>query len=289
VGLLPTAPRRRPTRSRRRSTLLSALIGPLLAWSFVVPGAIAAADQDHSGVRAVTTSTAALAAGGSGWVAVVWAADRTVQDWSTTVTAPPGVGVSYPTTRGGADTSLYGSATLVGGTTDFTAFRLAVPYTQRTGFPVTVTSTYTRCGDNGQCKDQGLGNDGRTGTTTATVTVPVVPATGPPFTQDTTELSVVAGSSSFQQIAFTGGQADLADFTVRLGALPAGLEVAYPGDRSATTPAGGSSLAGRHTDRVGLRLVATGLPPGRYTVPLTISYTAAQPTSTPGTVTLVVQ
>ena len=264
------------------------LLGAVLGSALLLPTATANADQDKSNVRAVTTSTAALAPGESAWVAVSWAADQTVHDWSTTVTAPAGVAVTYPTTRGGADTSLYGSATLVGATTDFTAFKLAVPYAQRTSFPVTVTSTYTRCGDNGQCKDQGQGNDGRTGSVTATVTVPVVPAAGPPFTQDTTQVSIAAGSDSFQQIGFTGGQTDLADFAVRVGALPAGLEVAYPGNRTATTPAGGSSLLGRRTDQVGLRFVATGLLPGTYTVPLSITYTAAQPTTTAGTVTLVV-
>ena len=285
---LPPALRRRSGRPRRPGALVSVLLGALLGATVLLPAATAHADQDKSNVRAVTTTTAALASGESAWVAVSWTADRTVHDWSTTVTAPAGVGVSYPTTRGGADTSLYGSATLVGATTDFTAFKLAVPHQQRASFAVTVTSTYSRCGDNGQCKDQGIGNDGRTGSVTVTVTVPVGPAVGPPFTQDTTRVSVAAGSDSFQQLSFTGGQADLADFRVQVGALPAGLEVAYPGGRTATSPAGGTSLLGRRTDQVGLRLVATGLKPGTYTVPLTISWTAAQPTTANGTVTLVV-
>ena len=267
---------------------MAALLCAVLGWALVLPGATAGADADKSNVRAVTTSTAALASGQSAWVAVVWTADQTVGDWSTTVSAPAGVAVSYPTTRGGGDTSLYGSATLVGATTDFTAFKLAVPYTQRASFPVVVTSTYTRCGDNGQCKDQGIGNDGRTGTTTVTVTVPVVAATGAPFTQDTTTVTLAAGSSSFAQIAFTGGQTDLAGFTVRAGALPAGLRVTYPGDRSASSLNGGSSLPGRATDHVSLRFDVSGLPPGRYVVPLTISYTAAAPATAPGTVALVV-
>ena len=286
--ILPPALRRRPGRPRRPGALAAVLLGAVLGATVLLPAATANADQDKSAVRAVTTSTAALAPGESGWVAVSWTAGQTVHDWSTTVTAPAGVGVTYPTTRGGADTSLYGSATLVGSTTDFTAFRLAVPYTQRTTFAVTVTSTYSRCGDNGQCKDQGIGNDGRTGSVTVSVTVPVGPAAGPPFTQDTTRVSVAAGSDGFQQLSFTGGQTDLADFRVQVGALPAGLEVAYPGGRTATMLAGGSSLLGRHTDQVGLRLIATSLRPGTYTVPLSISWTAAQPTTANGTVTLVV-
>jgi hypothetical protein len=266
---------------------VAALLSAVLGWALVLPGAIASADQDKSNVRAVTTSTAALAPGQAAWVTVVWAADQTVGDWSTTVSAPAGVAVTYPTTRGGGDTSLYGSATLVGTTTDFTAFRLAVPYTQRTSFPVVLTSTYTRCGDNGQCKDQGIGNDGRTGTTTATVTVPVVAATGAAFTQDTTTVTAAAGTSTFAKIAFTGGQTELAGFTVRAGVLPAGLQVSYPGDRPTSSLNGGSDLHGRTADYVSVRFDATGLAPGRYVIPFTVSYTAAAPVTAAGTVTLV--
>jgi hypothetical protein len=295
------ARQRRHARWRRRGAVALTLLSPLIASALLLPATAARADGNwnwnSNGVRAVTTTTAPLAPGESAWAAVVWTADHTVTDWSTTVTAPAGVTVSYPTTRGGSDTSLYGSASLVGSTTDFTAFKLGVPYSQRTSFTITVTSTYTGCGDAGQCRDRWWDNENRSwwwssgirpSTTTATVTVPVVPATGVPFTQKTTEVAIAAGSSSFQQIAFTGGQTDLGAFTVRVGALPTGLQVAYPGNGSASTLNGGSSLPGRSTDYVGVRFEATGLPPGRYTVPLTISYTAAQPATTAGTVTLVV-
>lgn len=294
---LPAARPRRDVGWRRRGVALLTLLSPLLAWSLVLPGTSASADSSWSWVQAVTTTTAPLAPGESAWVPVVWSSRYTVTGWSTTVTAPAGVTVSYPTTRGGADTSLYGSATLVGTTKDFTAFKLAVPYSQRPSFTVTLTSTYTGCSGLAGCLDQWwqgqhrslwLLNGIRSFTTTATVTVPVVPATGVPFTQKTTEVAVAAGSSSFQQIAFTGGQTDLAGFTVRVGALPVGLQVAYPGNGSASTLNGGSSLLGRSTDYVGVRFEATGLSPGRYTVPLTISYTAAAPITTAGTVTLVV-
>lgn len=276
---------------RRRGAVLVALLGAFLAGSLLGPPA-AGADVDKTGVRAVTTQTAAVVPGQSAWLSVVWTSDQTVTDWSTTVSAPAGVAVSYPTTRGGSDTSLYGSATLVGTTRDFTAVKLAVPYTRTTSFQITLLSTYTgTCGDNGQCKEQGGGNDDkvRRHSTSATVTVPVQPAVGPAFTQDTTSLSVAAGSNGFQQIAFTGGQADLADVSVRLGALPAGLTVAYPGDATASRLAGGSSLVGGSTDNVAVRFDATGLAPGSYVLPLVVSYTAAAPQTVSGTVTLVVQ
>lgn len=268
------------------AVLAAALLGPALAPS------VAGADVDKTGVRAVTARTAPVVPGQSAWLSVVWTGDQTVTDWSTTVTAPAGVTVTYPTTRGGSDTSLYGSDTLVGSTQDFTAFKLRVPYTQTTSFPITLTSTYTStCGDNGQCKDQGGGNDDKVRdlSTTATVTVPVVPATGPAFTQTTTSLTVPAGSNAFHQLSFTGGQADLADFTVRLGGLPAGLTVAYPADAAVSRPARGPALLGRTTDQVAVRLDATGLSRGTYTVPLVIGYTAATARTAPGTVTLVVQ
>ena len=268
------------------AVLVAAVVGPLLG------GSSALADADKTGVRAVTTETAAVVPGQSAWFSVVWTGERTVTDWSTTVTAPAGVTVSYPTTRGGADTSLYGSDTLVGGTLDFTAFRLHVPHTRTAPFQVTLLSTYRdTCGDNGQCKNNGGGNDDkvREHSTTATVTVPVVPATGPAFTQVTSSLPVPAGSNAFAQLSFTAGQADLADVTVRAGRLPAGLRVGYPGDGTVSRPARGSGIIGGTTDQVALRFDVTSVAPGTYEVPLTISWTAAAPRTEPGTVTLVVQ
>ncbi|NEK58973.1 hypothetical protein GCU56_13965 [Geodermatophilus sabuli] len=268
------------------AVLAAGLLGPVL-----VPS-VAGAYVDKTGVRAVTTQTAAVVPGQSAWLSVVWTGDQTVTNWSTTVSAPPGVTVTYPTTRGGSDTSLYGSDTLVGSTRDFTAFELRVPYTQAASFPVTLHSTYTStCGDNGQCKEQGGGNDdkARDLSTTVVVTVPVVPAIGPEFTQASRDLSVPVGSNAFHQLAFTAGQADLADFTVRLGALPAGLTVGYPGDATVSRPAGGPALVGRTSDSLAVRLDATGLARGTYTVPLVITYTAAAPRTASGTVTLVVR
>jgi hypothetical protein len=275
---------------RTRGQRWAGLVALLTAAVLVSPTA-ADADVDKTGVRAMTTQTAAVVPGQSAWLSVVWTGEQTVTQWSTTVVAPPGVTVSYPTTRGGSDTSLYGSATLVGGTQDFTAFKLAVPYTQTTSFQVTLVSRYTStCGDNGQCKDQGGGNDDKVRdlSTSANVTVPVQPAVGPEFTQNTATLTVAAGSNAFQQLSFTGGQADLADFTVKLGVLPAGLAVGYPGDASVSRPTTGSSLPGRSTNTVAVRFDATRLAPGSYRVPLVIGYTGATPKTASGTVTLVV-
>jgi hypothetical protein len=295
---LPETLRPGRVRWRRRGAIGALLLSPLLAWSFLVPGTAARADLvNWSGVQAATSTTASLAPGQSSWVSVAWTTRATVTDWSTTVTAPAGVTVTYPTTRGGTDTSLYGSATLAGGTQDFTAFKLAVPYTQRTSFTVTVTSTYVGCSGLVTCIDQWWNkgdrswwwaNGLRTSSLTTTVTVPVAPAVGAPFTQNATQVAVAAGSSGFQKISFTGGQTDLAGFTVRAGELPAGLQVGYPGDGSASTLNGGSTLVGRTTDYVGIRFVTTGLAPGTYLVPLVISYTAAAPVTTTGAVTLVV-
>jgi hypothetical protein len=277
---------------RRRAAVLVALLSAVLAGPLLGVSP-AGADRDWNDVRAVTGQTAPVVPGQSAWVSVVWSADQTVTDWSTTVSAPAGVTVTYPTTRGGSDTSLYGSATLAGRTRDFTAFKLQVPHTQTTSFQVTLLSTYTgTCGyDFDWCTRYRGWRDGRVRdlSTSATVTVLVVPATGPAFTQNTPSLSIAAGSNTFQQIAFTGGQADLADFTVRLGALPAGLTAGYPGDAAASRPSGSSELAGKSTDFVAVRFDATGLAPGSYTVPLVIGYTTASPQTASGTVNLVVR
>lgn len=242
--------------------------------------AIPAAAADDPGVVAVTPYTAALAPGQSGWLSVVWTSDNTVTDWSTTVTAPAGIAVAYPATRGGNDTSLYGSSTLVGTTRDFTAFKLVVPYTVTTDFTVTLTSTYVY--------DPGSGGSAQNLTTTAAVTVPVRPASGPQFTQYTSTIPAKAGSNRFQQIWFLGGTTDLADFTVALGSLPAGLQVAYPGDKTSTALSGGTTLIGGDTDYVAIRFNTVGLLPGSYDIPLVITFTAASAVTTSGKVKLVV-
>jgi hypothetical protein len=240
--------------------------------------ASSAGAADDANVRAVTPFTAALAPGQSGWLSVVWTSDKTVTDWSTTVTAPAGITVAYPATRGGTDTSLYGSSTLVGTTRDFTAFKLSVPYTVTSAFTVTLTSTFVY--------DQG--GSGQKLTTSATVTVPVRPASGPEFTQYTSTISVNAGSDRFQQIWFQGGTTDLANFTLALGSLPAGLQVAYPSDKESSALSGGTTLIGGDTDYVAVRFNTVGLVAGSYDIPLVITFTAAAPATASGKVTLVV-
>lgn len=286
-------------RHRRAGT--SGAIGVLAGVLLVTAApafAIAPAGADKSNARAATATTATLSPGQSGWVSVVWTTDLTVRDWSTTVAAPRGVTVTYPTTRGGSDTSLYGSDTLVGTTKDFTAFKLKVPYTETTSFQVVLTSTYTvgagrsdhgdNSGGNDKPGNDQQGKNQQSFTTTATVTVPVRAASGPAFTQQTTTLSIKAGSDGFQRLTFTGGQTDLAAFTVRLRELPAGLEVAYPGDRAAAGLNGGQTLVGGSSDYVGVRFIATDLKPGTYTIPVLISYTAASAQTQTTTLTLTV-
>lgn len=210
-----------------------------------------------------------------------------VSEWSTTVSAPPGITVTYPTTRGGSDTSLYGSSTLVGTTRDFTAFRVSVPYSTTSGFQVTLRSTYvwSSAGGNGDGGNAG-GKDNRSNppskngggnilVTDATVFVPIRPATGAPVTLKTRALSIKAGSNDFQRIVFTAGQADLGNVSMTLGALPAGLELAYPGDRQSAGLNGGTTLVGGTTDYASVRFNATKLGPGTYRIPLTLTYTAA--------------
>jgi hypothetical protein len=300
VTSLSSTPRPGRLRWRHRSAAGVLLLSALLATTALLPGAPARAELlnlNISGVAMAASSTAALAPGQSAWVSVPWTTRATVTDWSTTVKAPAGVTVTYPTTRGGSDTSLFGSVTLAGGTQDFVAFKLAVPYTQRTSFSVTLTSTYSGCTGLLTCLDVLLAGDRstwaasgvRTSTMTTTVTVPVAAAVGAAFTQDTTSLTVPAGSADFAKIAFTGGQTDLASFTVKAGTLPAGLQVGYPADGAASTLNAGSTLVGRSKDYASLRFTTTDVAPGTYVVPLTISYTAAAPATTVGAVTLVVR
>ena len=203
-----------------------------------------------------------------------------------------GAGHATPRRAAAADTSLYGSATLVGGTRDFTAFRLAVPHTLTTSFQVTLRSTYTgTCGDNGQCKEQGGGNDDkvRDHSLSTTVTVPVVPAIGPAFTQATSR--VTSRRAATPSSRSPSPAVRRTSPTSRCASAPSrpACRRRIPGVRPASRPAGGPALLGGRTDHVAVRFDATRLPPGTYVVPLAISWTAAAPQIAAGTVTLVVQ
>lgn len=286
-------------RAGRRPAGIAALTALLVCLPASASTASAAIESDDVTavadrlVRALTTETSPLVPGQSAWVSVVWAASRTVTGWSTTVTAPEGVTVTYPSTRGGRDTSLFGSDTLVGRTKDFTAFRLSVPYTQTRSFKIALRTTFSIRTLERRTTSWGYFRDWRdrdpnrsTVTTVTTVVVPVVPAKGPAFTQETTSLSIRSGSTGFEQISFVGGQADLANFSVRLGALPPGLAVAYPGDRASSGLNAGSTLVGGTNDYAGVRLIATDLPPGKYVIPIVVSYAAAARAQTTGQLVL---
>ena len=237
-----------------------------------------AAKADANGVKAVTSKTANFAPGQSAWVSVVWkSTTQTVTDWSTTVSAPAGVTVEYPTTRGGSDTSLSGSDTLVAKVRDFTAFRLSVPYSQTSNFKITVTSTYRLTGEGASTEQF---------TYSTEITVPVKAASGAAYTQKTSRLAMEAGSVGWAQLTFQAGKGDLGNFTVQLGELPAGLSVTYPGDGDRSGLHRNSDLIGRTTDHVAIRFDATGLSKGTYRIPMTIRYEAATAQTAEGTVTL---
>ena len=158
-------------------------------------------------------------------------------NWSTTVSAPPGITITYPATRGGSDTSQNGSSTLVGTTRDFTSFRVSVPYTQTQSFQVTLRSTYDSDIDfgngngganngnhSGNSATQGNnGNSGGKLATSATVSIPIVAATGPKLTLNTATLSIQSGSNDYHQFTITAGQTDLSNVTLALGTPPSGL------------------------------------------------------------------
>lgn len=315
-----------PVRNRVRPVLVVLVAALMLpAWTATAHAAVTCGGTGPN-VRALTPATAPLSPGQSGWLSAVWTADSGVSDWSTKVTAPADVKVTYPTTRGGGDTSLYGNSILVGGTKDVTAFRLNVPYTRSGVFPVTLTTTYTYVdagttsnwwsgyqgwqsanqGPQSGWQDQSDADhdywgNGRgyqypgncvpaapvTQTVTATVLVPVVPASGAAFTQTTTRASVKAGTASWVNVGFTGGTGDLADFAVAAGTpLPTGALVGYPGDRASAGLAGDASLVGEASDYVALRFDATKVPVGSYLIPLVIRYTAALPVSVLGKITV---
>jgi hypothetical protein len=265
----------RRARSVRRVGAVLGLAAVLLGGALATPAAAEAADA----LTPVTTTTPTMHPGQTAWVSVAWAAKSNVSNVAVTVTAPAGYTVSYPSDR--AFTSLYGSASLAGGTQDFTAFRLSIPYTASGTASLTLHATW----------DMGLGkkDNDTTGRRTQdyTVAVPLVAYTGTPLTMTTTSLTVSKSTPSWVKVAFTGGAPSLRD--VRVSATgPAGLVVTYPSDGTSSGLNDGSTLLGGASDYTSFRLDAQGLAPGTYPLDLVETYATAATGRSTGRVNLVV-
>ena len=260
-----------------RATL--ARIGIVAAVVAVTMAHAAPASANHTEVTQVTTTAPAMHPGETAWVSVVWTAPETVLEFAVEAIAPPGFEVAYPAGR--VDTSLDGSSSLAGSTQDFTAFRLTVPYSASGSAVVTLDASW-RNGNNGN--GVGLGSKG---SSTTTITIPLVPYTGPDLTQVTTSVTVPRSTTTWVKLAFTAEAPRLQDFRLTASG-PVGLTIGYPADGTSSGLGAGADLQGGDTDATWVRLDASQLAPGTYTLAFTASYRRLLPGTTTGKVTLVV-
>jgi hypothetical protein len=259
----------------RRLAAVLGLAAALLGAGLAAPAAAAQTDA----LSRVTTTAPSMNPGQTAWVSVAWRASSNISNVALTVTAPAGYTVSYPSDR--TFTSLYGSSALAGGTQDFTAFRLSIPYTASGTATLTLHATW----------DMGLGkkdNDtsGRN-SADSTLTVPLVAYTGTTLTMTTASVSVSKAAPSWVKVAFTGGAPSIRDMRITATG-PAGLVVTYPGDGTSSGLNGGATLLGGASDFTSFRLDASALAAGTYPLDLVETYSTAAAGRSTGRVNLVV-
>ena len=238
------------------------------------PGGVARASTvDNTDVTARTVTAPSVAHGETAWISVVWAADKTIDEFAMTVTAPADYTVAYP--GGRSSSSLYGSSSLAKNVEDFGAFSLTAPYNSDASVTLQLHASWTRA------------NDHKSGAVDTTLTVPLTTYAGPPFTLTTTSVSVSHDTPAWVQLALTGKAPSVDDvrFTV---AGPDGLGIVYPGDGTSAGLNGGSGVVAGASDYAGVRLDASALAPGTYPLTVTVSYRDSASETWTGRVSLVV-
>jgi hypothetical protein len=246
----------------------------VLAATALLPPAPAGA-ADSGGLAPVVPILAPMLPGQRGWVAAIWTATTDVCDVQVTATGP-GLTIGYPTNTA-TYTSLYTASALADGNIDYTALDITVPGGATTAIPVTMSVSYRRLPPGQIKKDDDLKTkhivcSGPKSDDTVTATLPVLQATGASVLQKTTAVSTPKATPTWTNITFRGNRPNVGNFRVTL-APPAGLTVVYPNDGTSAGLAGGTALPVAQDDYVAVRLDATGLAPGTYTVPVHATYT----------------
>ena len=272
-------------RTARRTALIPLFVA--IASSFAgVPAAHAAIKSD--GLSLVVPVLAPMMPGQQGWVSALWTADQDVCDVQVTASGQ-GLTTSYPTNTG-AFTSLFKSSSLATGNLDFTALHVTVDPTVTSSVPVTLNVSYTVLAA-GQIKPsddltkKAVNCKGSKASATVTTTLPIVVPTGPAVVQQAAKATVSRSTPSWADISYLGDRPGLSSFHATL-TPPKGLVVSYPGDRAFAGLNDNDALPVGQLDHVSVRLDASGLAAGSYTVPVRATYTGG---SLDGSLTLTVQ
>ena len=223
----------------------------------------------------LSSSMPSFLPGQQGWVGLDWTATTDVCDIAVTATAP-GVTITYPTNTA-SYSSLYTSDSLAATNRDYTAFRVSVAPSTTGATTVTLRASYTKIppgqvskSDDLEVKDVAC-KGGQKVTETSTVSLPVGSPSGARAVLETTTATVDSGSPTWVPLSFTTQYAGLDNFRVRLDP-PSGLEVVYPGDGTSSGLSQQSALGVGTSDAASVRLEATSLSAGTYTVPVTATW-----------------
>lgn len=219
----------------------------------------AAADDDEGEIVLLTEEAAAITAGDTAWIALNWTAeDGPVGDVSVTLRKDPGKGVvvTYPTNTA-TWTGLMNGPTLDEAEIDFTALRVHVPSDfSPKKFKLDLEVSYT--------------SDGERQTDKVKVDVPVVHyADGEHLVQHDASGMLAVDASAWIAVDFTGLAPSVDDIRLTVtGDLP----IVYPGDRTFTSLHGDQLLEDGETDTARVRIDATDVTPGDYTLSTEVAY-----------------
>ncbi len=205
-----------------------------------------------------TKQTPTLLPGQSAWVHFFFeGAKDPITDFKMSLVAPNGYTVDYPSA--GTYTSFYRDSTLDPNEVDYAAVRIGVPATERQNQRAVVVVT---------CK---VG--GKPYLWFGSTLIKVKVNKGDDFAVLTTEVGpLAADSDTWVHVDFQGLAPQLGDFQVRVTDAK-GLGVTYPGSRNYSGLYGDSTLNAGELDYSALKLDTTGMPAGKYTIELEVTYT----------------
>lgn len=220
--------------------------------------------------------------GQTAWVSVDWRSSTDVYNFAVTIDAPKDYVVSYPSGR--AFTSLYGSSSLAGGTEDFTAFKISVPYSAHGAAVITLNVAWTTSSTTSG--NSGSGSSGNE-QLNANLKIPLKDYQGISLNLLTNSVDVSRTSAAYVAVHFEGLAPSLNNFTVTVSA-PTGIIVTYPSNGSTSGLNGGTSLFNGIPDFVAFHIDASGVPPGTYPLTLNESFDTSSHQTTTSVVDLVV-
>lgn len=250
---------------RRRAAAVLVVLTAVTAVLAAFPASPAQAKT--SGLELLVPIVPPMLAGQQGWIGTTWIATDDVCDVQVTASAP-GLTVSYPSNTA-TYSSLFQNSSMLDGGIDFTAFNVTLSPTASGTITISLNVSY-RVVPNGHSGDPAWCRGASRTTSTTTVTMLVLPYSGPAFTQRTTAVAVAQKSPAWAKLSFAGYLPGLTAFKVAL-TPPSGLIATYPGSATSAGLNAAGTLPVGYEDYASVYLDATAMKTGTYTVPITVT------------------